>query len=66
LQSLAGELPVVFFVKNSCLFVGKLIEEEELAPAYTAVVGVASRAGALQVLECSPLSDEDRSAATVY
>lgn len=33
LESLAGELPVVFFVKNSCLFVGKLLEAEELEPA---------------------------------
>jgi hypothetical protein len=33
LESLVGELPVVFFVKNSCLFVGKLLEPEELEPA---------------------------------
>lgn len=33
LESLAGDLPVVFFVKNSCLFVGKLLEAEELEPA---------------------------------
>jgi hypothetical protein len=33
LESLAGELPVVFFVKNSCLFVGRLLESEELEPA---------------------------------
>lgn len=33
LEALAGELPVVFFVKNSCLFVGKLLEAEELEPA---------------------------------
>ena len=32
LESLAGDLPVVFFVKNSCLFVGKLLEAEELEP----------------------------------
>jgi len=30
MESLAGDLPVVFFVKNSCLFVGKLLEAEEL------------------------------------
>jgi len=30
LESLAGDLPVVFFVKNSCLFVGKLLENEQL------------------------------------
>ena len=30
LESLAGDLPVVFFVKNSCLFVGKLLEAEQL------------------------------------
>ncbi|MFH1686109.1 MAG: Na-K-Cl cotransporter [bacterium] len=34
LESLAGSLPVVFFVKNSCLFVGKLLEAEELEPAW--------------------------------
>jgi potassium/chloride transporter 4/5/6 len=33
LESLAGDLPVIFFVKNSCLFVGKLLEAEELEPA---------------------------------
>jgi len=32
LESLAGDFPVVFFVKNSCLFVGKLLEAEELEP----------------------------------
>ncbi|MFH2037643.1 MAG: Na-K-Cl cotransporter [Candidatus Zixiibacteriota bacterium] len=32
MEILAGELPVVFFVKNSCLFVGKLLEAEELEP----------------------------------
>jgi potassium/chloride transporter 4/5/6 len=32
LESLAEELPVVFFVKNSSLFVGKLLEPEELDP----------------------------------
>jgi len=32
LEALVGELPVVFFVKNSCLFVGKLLEAEELEP----------------------------------
>ena len=32
LEKLTGELPVVFFVKNSCLFVGKLLEAEELEP----------------------------------
>ncbi|KAA3636039.1 MAG: hypothetical protein DWP97_03555 [Calditrichaeota bacterium] len=30
LDSLVGDLPVVFFVKNSSLFVGKLLEPEEL------------------------------------
>ncbi len=30
LESLVGDLPVVFFVKNSCLFVGKLLKAEEL------------------------------------
>ena len=30
LESLAGDLQVVFFVKNSCLFVGKLLEDEDL------------------------------------
>lgn len=33
LESLVGDLPVVFFVKNSCLFVGKLLENEELEPS---------------------------------
>lgn len=33
LETLAGDLPVVFFVKNSCLFVGKLLEADELEPA---------------------------------
>ncbi len=33
LEVLAGELPVVFFVKNSSLFVGKLLEADELDPA---------------------------------
>ena len=33
LESLVGDLSVVFFVKNSCLFVGKLLEGEELEPA---------------------------------
>jgi len=33
LESLAGDLPVVFFVKNSCLFVGKLLENEQLEPS---------------------------------
>jgi hypothetical protein len=32
LESLSGDLPVVFFVKNSCLFVGKLLEADELEP----------------------------------
>ena len=32
LESLAGDLPVVFFVKNSCLFVGKLLQPDELEP----------------------------------
>jgi potassium/chloride transporter 4/5/6 len=32
LESLAGNLPVVFFVKNSCLFVGKLLEAENVEP----------------------------------
>ncbi len=32
LESLAGDLPVVFFVKNSSLFAGKLLEAEELEP----------------------------------
>ena len=32
LELLVGDLPVVFFVKNSCLFVGKLLEAEELEP----------------------------------
>jgi hypothetical protein len=32
LESLAGDLPVVFFVKNSSLFIGKLLESEELEP----------------------------------
>lgn len=30
LESLVGEIPVVFFVKNSCLFVGKLLEDEDI------------------------------------
>ncbi|MEZ5360245.1 MAG: Na-K-Cl cotransporter [Candidatus Zixiibacteriota bacterium] len=30
LESLVGDLPIVFFVKNSCLFVGKLLANEEL------------------------------------
>ncbi len=33
LESLVGELPVVFLVKNSCLFVGELLQAEELEPA---------------------------------
>ena len=33
LESLTSDLQVVFFVKNSCLFVGKLLEAEELEPA---------------------------------
>jgi len=33
LEELVGELPVVFFVKNSCLFVGKLLQADELEPA---------------------------------
>lgn len=33
LESLVGDLPVVFFVKNSCLFVGTLLEPEELEPS---------------------------------
>ena len=36
LESLVGELPSVFFVKNASLFIGELItpeEEEEPAPA---------------------------------
>jgi amino acid transporter len=33
LESLVGDLPVVFFVKNSCLFVGKLLDSDELEPA---------------------------------
>ncbi|MBN1213112.1 MAG: Na-K-Cl cotransporter [candidate division Zixibacteria bacterium] len=32
LEELVGELPVVFFVKNSCLFVGKLLQTDELEP----------------------------------
>ena len=32
LESLAGDLPVVFFVKNSSLFIGKLLESDELEP----------------------------------
>ncbi|MCB2230580.1 Na-K-Cl cotransporter [bacterium] len=32
LESLVGDLPVVFFVKNSCLFVGKLMVDEVLEP----------------------------------
>ena len=32
METLAGDFPVVFFVKNSCLFVGKLLEAEELEP----------------------------------
>ncbi|HSG98901.1 MAG TPA: hypothetical protein VLB27_02560, partial [candidate division Zixibacteria bacterium] len=32
LAALAGDLPVVFFVKNSCLFVGTLLDEDELEP----------------------------------
>jgi potassium/chloride transporter 4/5/6 len=31
LSELAGELPVVFFVKNSCLFVGKLLQPDATA-----------------------------------
>jgi potassium/chloride transporter 4/5/6 len=30
LEKLAGELPTVFFVKNSCLFVGELLEPSDL------------------------------------
>jgi hypothetical protein len=30
LESLVGDLPVVFFVKNSSLFMGRLLESEEL------------------------------------
>ncbi len=33
IEKMAGDLPVVFFVKNSCLFVGKLLQPEELEPA---------------------------------
>ncbi len=33
LESLTGNLPVVFFVKNSSLFVGKLLEPEDLEPS---------------------------------
>jgi len=33
LETLAGEMPVVFFVKNSCVFVGKLLVPEELEPS---------------------------------
>jgi hypothetical protein len=33
IEKMAGDLPVVFFVKNSCLFVGKLLQSEELEPA---------------------------------
>ncbi len=33
LELLVGDLPVVFFVKNSCLFVGKLLDAEELESA---------------------------------
>ena len=33
LEELVGELPMVFFVKNSCLFVGKLLQTDELEPA---------------------------------
>ena len=32
LEVLAGELPVVFFVKNSSLYVGKLLNPEDLEP----------------------------------
>ncbi len=32
LEDLAGDLPVVFFVKNSCLFVGKLLQSEDIEP----------------------------------
>lgn len=32
LEQLAGDFPVVFFVKNSSLFVGHLLEPEELEP----------------------------------
>lgn len=28
LETLVGDIPVVFFVKNSCLFVGKLLEDD--------------------------------------
>jgi potassium/chloride transporter 4/5/6 len=33
LESLVGELPVVFLVKNSCLFVGKLLAADDLEPS---------------------------------
>jgi len=33
LENIVGDLPVVFFVKNSCLFVGKLLQADELEPA---------------------------------
>ncbi|MFH1891105.1 MAG: Na-K-Cl cotransporter [Candidatus Zixiibacteriota bacterium] len=32
LESICGDLPVVFFVKNSCIFVGELLEPDELEP----------------------------------
>ena len=33
LEQLAGDFPVVFFVKNSCLFVGKLLTPDDLEPS---------------------------------
>jgi amino acid transporter len=33
LESLAGDFPVVFFVKNSCLFVGHLLTADDLEPS---------------------------------
>jgi len=33
LEDLVGDLPVVFFVKNASLFVGKLLDADELEPA---------------------------------
>ncbi|MBU1318264.1 MAG: Na-K-Cl cotransporter [candidate division Zixibacteria bacterium] len=32
LEGICGDLPVVFFVKNSCVFVGELLEPDELEP----------------------------------
>lgn len=32
LENMVGDLPVVFFVKNSCLFVGELLKTDDLEP----------------------------------